>query len=129
MALITIKRKGRNEMLAEKAMEIIRSSPHMPKMGMILTHLGIVRSTSRDGKEVKEVEVVFDQGKVDEIKKDMLLRPGIYEVVILTNPGILKVGDEIMAVAVGGDIRENVFPVLMETVNRIKKEASRKLEM
>ncbi len=116
-------------MLAEKAMEIIRSSPHMPKMGMILTHLGIVRSTSRDGKEVKEVEVVFDQGKVDEIKKDMLLRPGIYEVVILTNPGILKVGDEIMAVAVGGDIRENVFPVLMETVNRIKKEASRKLEM
>ena len=35
-------------------------------------------------------------------------------------------GDPILAVAVAGDLRENVFPALMETVNRLKKEASKK---
>jgi len=30
---------------------------------------------------------------------------------------------------VGGDIREHVFAALMETVNRLKKEASKKKEL
>jgi molybdopterin synthase catalytic subunit len=34
-----------------------------------------------------------------------------------------------MLVVVAGDIRENVFPVLEETVNRIKKEALSKKEI
>jgi molybdopterin synthase catalytic subunit len=33
-----------------------------------------------------------------------------------------------MLVAVAGDIRENVFPVLEETVERLKKEVTRKEE-
>jgi molybdopterin synthase catalytic subunit len=38
------------------------------------------------------------------------------------------VGEEIMAVVVAGDIRENVFPAFVTAVNRIKKEASKKKE-
>ena len=43
--------------------------------------------------------------------------------------GRLKVGDEILAVVVAGDIRENVFPTLIKTVNRIKGDASKKKEI
>jgi molybdopterin synthase catalytic subunit len=34
-----------------------------------------------------------------------------------------------MAVAVAGDIRENVFPALIQTVDRLKAEASKKKEL
>ena len=45
------------------------------------------------------------------------------------NPGKLKVGDEVMAVAVGGDTREHVFPALVKAVDRIKVEATKKREI
>jgi molybdopterin synthase catalytic subunit len=48
---------------------------------------------------------------------------------INTSEGHLDVGDDIMAVVVGGDTREHVFPVLMDTVNRIKAEATEKKEI
>ena len=51
------------------------------------------------------------------------------EVVIEINYGRLNVGDEILFVAIGGDIRDNVFPALMKTVDLIKKSASRKREI
>jgi molybdopterin synthase catalytic subunit len=38
------------------------------------------------------------------------------------------VGDDAMFVAVAGDIRENVLPVLEATLNRLKKEAVKKRE-
>ena len=95
---------------------------------MIASHLGVVRGTSRDGNEVTEIEVVYDHGKINDITQNIKALPGIIEVLIDTNEGRLKVGDEIMAVAVAGDIRENVFPALIETVNQIKKNASRKKE-
>ena len=50
------------------------------------------------------------------------------DVLIQTNSGHLAVGDEIMTVVVAGDIRENVFPALIDTVERLKSEASRKKE-
>lgn len=115
-------------MLYEKVVEQVKRSPNIKKIGMILVHIGIVRSTSRSGDNVDEVEVNFDEPKIELIRQEMLKRPGIYEVVVATNPGRLSVGEEIMAVAVGGDIRENVFPVLQEAVNRIKAEGSHKLE-
>jgi molybdopterin synthase catalytic subunit len=43
--------------------------------------------------------------------------------------GTLEVGDDIMAVLVGGDTRENVFPSLIKAVDRIKKEGVKKREI
>jgi molybdopterin synthase catalytic subunit len=39
------------------------------------------------------------------------------------------VGEEIMAVVVGGDTRDHVFPALMSAVNRLKAEATTKKEL
>ena len=111
-----------------KMIEILKAHPEYEKMGMIASHLGVVRGTSRDGQIVSGIEVVYDHDTVKRIVIDAKALPGIVEVLVDTNEGHLKVGDDILAVAVGGDTRENVFPALVETVNRIKKEAVKKKE-
>ena len=111
-----------------KMIEKIKKHPASDKIGMIASHLGVVRGTSRNGQEVVEIDVVFNHDIIDNIIKKSLRLPGIVQVLVDVNEGRLRVGDVIMAVAVGGDIRENVFPALIKTVNRIKEEASKKTE-
>ena len=106
----------------------IKSNPNFHKAGMIASHIGIVRSFSRDGNTVEAVDVQFDHAKIDQVISDIRSRPGIVDVLIQTNSGHLLVGDEIMTVVVAGDIRENVFPALIDTVERLKSEASTKTE-
>ena len=98
------------------------------KIGMIASHLGIVRGTSRAGQKVRGIEVKYDHEAIQNIIEDIKRSDGILDVLVKTNEGRLKVGDEILAVVVAGDIRENVFPALIKTVNRIKADASKKKE-
>lgn len=98
------------------------------RIGMIASHLGIVRGTSRDGQKVRGIEVKYDHEAIQNIIEDIKRSDGIVDVLVKTNEGHLKVGDEILAVVVAGDIRENVFPALIKTVNRIKADASKKKE-
>ena len=72
---------------------------------------------------------MYDHKVIANIIRDMNVLPGIIEVIVDTNEGHLEVGDPILAVAVAGDLRENVFPALIETVNRLKEEASKKKEL
>jgi molybdopterin synthase catalytic subunit len=111
-----------------KMIKTLKEHPESRKIGMIVTHLGIVRGSSRDGDRVSHVEVSFDRERVREIINHTKKREGIIDVLIETKEGRLKVGEEIMAVAVAGDIRENVFPALIHAVDRLKSEASKKKE-
>jgi len=111
-----------------RMVEIIKTHPDFRKAGMIASHLGIVRSFSRDGKPVSGVDVRFDGEKIEEIVKDIKSRPGIVDILIETNSGHLGVGEEIVTVMVAGDIRDNVFPALIDAVNRVKSEAAAKDE-
>ena len=99
------------------------------KMGMIASHLGVVRGNSLEGGNVTAIEVTFDEDAVSRIAREIKKMPGIVEVVVETCEGRLEVGEEIMAVVVGGDTREHVFPALIAAVDRIKKEASSKKEI
>ena len=112
-----------------KMMESMKEHPDYHKMGMIASHLGIVRENSLKGGKVDEIELAFDQNTVQEIVHEAKKQPGIFQVLIETRGGRLKVGDEIMAVVVGGDTRDHVFPVLIETVDQMKKKASHKKEI
>jgi molybdopterin synthase catalytic subunit len=111
-----------------KMIERMRKDTDPSQVGMITSHLGVVRRTSRNGREVLNIEVAYDQQAIQAIIRDIRKMPGIADVLVETREGRLNVGEEIMAVVVAGDIRENVFPALMSAVNRIKKEASRKKE-
>lgn len=112
-----------NTMDIGKMLESIKAHPEYRNVGMIASHLGIVRSFSRDGRPVSGMDVQFDQGKIEDIIDDTKSRPGIVEVLINANKGHLTVGEEFVAVVVAGDIRDNVFPALFDAVNRFKTEA------
>ncbi|MFC1494250.1 molybdenum cofactor biosynthesis protein MoaE [Thermodesulfobacteriota bacterium] len=113
----------------EKIIEKIKNHENSGSIGMIASHLGIVRGFSRNGKDVDGVNVKYDMAALDSIIQEIKNMEGIVEVIVEINEGHLKVGDELMFVAVGGDIRENVFKALMEAVNRIKKNAASKEEI
>jgi molybdopterin synthase catalytic subunit len=112
-----------------KIIQALKEHPDYPKMGMIASHLGVVRGTSLNGRTVTGIDVIFEEGAIRKTMLDIENMPGIVKVIIETNEGSLNVGDEIMAVVVGGDTREHVFPALMTAVDRIKSECSRKKEL
>ena len=112
-----------------KMIQTLKEHPDYPKMGMIASHLGVVRETSLNGDRVKGIEVIFDKNAIGRIVLTIKQMPGIIDVLVETFGGRLEIGDEIMAVAVGGDTREHVFPALIEAVDMIKREGASKSEI
>ena len=106
----------------------IKKRPDFHKVGMIACHNGVVRATSRDGRSVRGLEIAADRDRLQRILLEMKGREGIIDVLVYLTEGYRKVGEDVMFVAVAGDIREHVFPVLEETVERIKQEVTRKKE-
>ena len=100
------------------------------KIGMYLVHNGIVRESAkakvRQGAEnTKPVTgLVFscDQAKVDAAIAETYKMDGIYYLRVWLNEGQLTVGDDIMYVLVGGDIRPHVVDALQALVGKIKSE-------
>lgn len=110
-----------------RMMETIKQHPDFHKAGMILCHNGVVRETSRQGREVTGLEVVVDHVRLDQIIKEQKEKPGIIEILIHINEGrALAVGDDVMFLAVAGDIRENVIETLSDTLNLVKTEVTAK---
>lgn len=101
-----------------------------PNIGMYLTHNGIVRETAKaqvrygetDTKPVKGMLFSYDQSKVDQVVEATYQMEGIYYIRIWLNEGELQVGDDIMYVLIGGDIRPHVVDALQYLVGRIKNE-------
>ena len=95
---------------------------------MILCHNGVVRGSSRDGKPVRDLFVSVNRKRLAEIIDEMKGRPGIIDIQAHVREGHLTVGDDVMLIAVAGNFRENVFPVLREMVDLIKKDVTSKTE-
>ena len=101
-----------------------------PKIGMYLTHNGIVRQSARakvrlgaqDTKPVTGMYFSYDREKVDAVIAETYNLEGIYYVKVWLNEGELSVGDDIMYVLIGGDIRPHVVDALQYLVGRIKSE-------
>ena len=109
----------------------IKSRPGFEKeAGMILLHNGVVRAWSRDGRRrVIEIEARADERKIGEICQELGARPGIFAISAEAKEGILKPGDDMLYLAVAGDLRENVIPVFSELLDRVKREGVRKREI
>lgn len=108
-----------------------------PKIGMYLTHNGTVRQTAKakvrygtqDAKEVTGMVFSYDQEKVDSVIADTYKMEGIYYIKVWLNEGQLKMGDDIMYVLIGGDIRPRVVDALQYLVGRIKNECVSETEL
>jgi molybdopterin synthase catalytic subunit len=112
-----------NDLVAKVKREIDFS-----KVGMIACHNGIVRGTSRADEVAEYLDIDMDVDIWERILQEMRSEPGIAAVEAHLFMGRRCVGDDVMFLAVAGDIRENVLPVLEKTLNRLKKEAVRKRE-
>jgi molybdopterin synthase catalytic subunit len=109
--------------------EQIKRRPDYHKVGMILCHNGVVRGTSRDGRKVNGLRVTVDQAQLARVIRTHKEKPGIIEVLVQINADCdLKVGDDVMLLAVAGDIRENVTAVLSDALNAVKTTVTTKTE-
>ena len=110
-------------------MQQIKSHPDFNKVGMVLVHNGVVRATSRDGRKVSGLRVGVDHNKLEQIIAEQRRKPGIQDIrVEIAENRDLAVGDDVMLLAVAGDIRENVIAVLSDTLNLIKSTVTTKTE-
>ena len=100
----------------------VKAQPDSSGIGMILSHQGIVRGTTRAGEPVAGMILHADRERLDEAVAEARTWPGVIAVRAWINEGQLAVGDDIMKVLVAGDIRENVFGALQRLVGLIKTE-------
>jgi molybdopterin synthase catalytic subunit len=110
-------------------METIKQHQDYPKVGMILCHNGVVRQTSRDGRQVTGLRVSVDKNKLEAVIAENRKKPGIVEILAqIVDERDLNVGDDVMLLLVAGDIRENVIAALTDTLNAIKSTVTSKTE-
>lgn len=108
-----------------------------PYIGMYLTHNGIVRQSAKarvrqnaqDTRPVTGMLFDYDPEKVEAAVAEARRMPGIYHVRVWLNRGKLQMGDDIMYVLIGGDIRPHVVDCLQTLVGRIKQECVTETEL
>lgn len=113
-----------------------KSEPDALEQGMFLVHNGVVRQTPRKkvregidtGEVVRGMEFDYDAAKVEQAVSETYELEGIFYVKTWLNKGQLEVGDDIMYVLIGGDIRPHVIDALQFLVGKIKNECVKEIE-
>ena len=81
-----------------------------------------VRCGAEDTQEVTGMVFSYDRERVESVIADTYKLEGIYYIRLWLNEGQLQMGDDIMYVLIGGDIRPRVVDALNYLVGRIKDE-------
>lgn len=121
----------------DKWLKEAKSDPAASKVGMFLFHNGVVRQTPKtmvrqgidEGSLVKGMEFSYDAVKVDEAIAETYKMDGIFYVKVWINEGKLEVGDDIMCILIGGDIRPHVVDALQFLIGKIKNECVTEIEI
>ena len=120
-----------------------KADPSAGLCGMYLVHNGTVRATPkaevrgqeaapcglRPGERVAGMRFSYDARAVEAAVAAARAMPGIGYVRVWLNEGELAVGDDIMLVLVGGDIRPHVVDELQALVGRLKDECVTEAEL
>ena len=114
-----------------------KTAPNADQVGMYLFHNGLVRGTAKtqvrlgqqDTAPVTGMVFSYDQEQVDAAVEAAYQLDGIYYIRVWLNQGTLQVGDDIMYVLVGGDIRPHVVDGLQFLVERLKAQCVTETEL
>ena len=114
-----------------------KEDPNASRCGMFLAHNGVVRASARSmvragdllAEPVTGMEFSYDAEKVNAAIKAARDLPGIFLVRVWLNEGRLNVGDDIMLVLVGGDIRPHVVDALQFLVGELKNNCVTETEI
>ena len=107
-----------------------KASESAGECGMFLTHNGVVRCTAkaqvREGAEglapVEAVKFSYDAEGLKAAVAEALTWDGVYYVRVWLNEGTMEVGDSLMYVLIGADIRPRCIDALQDLVGKIKNE-------
>ncbi|NTU88528.1 MAG: molybdopterin biosynthesis protein [Actinobacteria bacterium] len=107
-----------------------KADPSASNIGMYLTHNGVVRQSPRaqvregidDGTEVVGMTFDYDDALLAAAVEEAKSYEGIFYIRVWLARGELNVGDDIMYVLVGGDIRDHTVDGLLKLVKKIKTE-------
>ena len=105
--------------------------------GMFLLHNGVVRRSAKarvragdaQAADVRGMRFSYDREKAEAAIRDAERMEGIRVVRVWLNRGELSVGDDILYVLVGGDIRPRVIDALQTLVGRLKNECVTEQEL
>lgn len=122
---------------ADEWLREAKADPSAAQVGMYLTHNGVVRGTAKamvregtkDAAPVTGMLFSYDPEKVEAAVADTYKLEGIHYVRVWLNEGELKVGDDIMLVLIGGDIRPHVTAALDFLVGTLKANCVSETEL
>ena len=114
-----------------------KQHPDAGKVGMYLTHNGVVRATARaqvrendlDARPVTGMRFSYDAKKTEAAAAEARKMEGVYYVRVWMNEGTLRVGDDIMLVLIGADIRLHALRALESLVHTLKTECVTETEL
>jgi len=115
----------------------VKKDPEALQEGMFLVHNGIVRQTPKakvrqgveDGSLIQGMMFSYDAEKVEAAIAETRKMDGIFHVRVWLNEGRLELGDDIMYVLIGGDIRPHVVDALQFLVETIKTTCVTEIEI
>ena len=107
-----------------------KAAPEAENCGMYLTHCGTVRRSAKakvrlgetNTRDVTGMRFSYDAEKVARAVEATRAMDGIFIVRVWLNNGVLNLGDDIMLVLIGGDIRPHVVDALQFLVGSINSE-------
>lgn len=112
-----------------KMIAAAKKHPKADRIGMILCHNGVVRGTSRDGRDVSGLRITVDHDKLQAVIAKNTQQPGIVDIQVeIAEDRDLAVGDDVMFLVVAGDIREHVIAALTDTLNAVKSSVTKKTQ-
>ena len=105
-----------------------KAHPDAGKVGMYLTHNGVVRETARaavregarDTAPVTGMRFSYDEAAISAAEEAARQMDGVYYVRTWFNSGVLQPGDDIMFLLVGGDTRPHTVAALESLLHRLK---------
>lgn len=114
-----------------------KAHPDADKVGMYLVHNGVVRATARSrvrqgdeaAQPVKGMQFSCDWEKAQAAIAEARKMEGVYFIRVWVNEGTLRVGDDIMLVLIGADIRPHAVDALQVLVGRLKNECVTECEL
>lgn len=129
--------KKREKPSADAWLREIKALPEAGQIGMYLLHNGVVRATARskvrqgDDRARPVTGMLFscDKEKAEAVAAEARGMEGVFAVKVWVNEGELRVGDDIMQVLIGADIRPHAVKALETLVGRIKRECVTEKEL
>ena len=109
-----------------------KSEKNADQNGMYLSHNGVVRATAKSYarrteenvplQTINAMEFSYDPELAEKYVSETKSMPGINYVRIWLNSGKLQVGDDLMLILIGGDIRPHVMEAMNFLIGKIKDE-------